>query len=259
MPRNFGRTAPRDCSVAELASGLGCACLSLFFLAVCWYRARFFLAPDWNHGSIQRTIFQDRGLVPMPTTYSDPGYQGCYAPYLMGWHGGLPQTGLSIQEVLQLLRGTFIIHTRAYNAKKPMAKDSNFWQLYVLFREGAEKEIAEPVPAFPLGHLNEHDQTFYDRTWAKRMSQSSDVNRYNMVEPPWYPTSKPRTRVSLQSVALETCLASKKKGGKTWMDVWGCTAGRSRTSTATSRLWTAHALTHAHMSVGLRYTCLGLS
>ena len=165
----------------------------------------------WNHGSIQRTVFQDRGLVPFPTTYSDPGYQGCYAPYLMGFHGGLSQTGLSIQEILQLLRGTFIIHTRAYNAKKPMDKNSNFYQLYQLFRAGAEKEDPNPVPAFTLGRLGAEEQAFYNKTWAKRLSQSSDVNRWNMIEPPWYP-AKPRSRVALESVALGTCLAGKKKG-----------------------------------------------
>lgn len=165
----------------------------------------------WNHGSIQREVFQDRGLVPFPTTYSDPGYQGCYAPYLMGWHGGLPMNWNSnIQGILELLRGTFIIHTRAYNAKKPMAKNSNFWQLYMHFREGANKEIAESVPASPLGKRTEAEAKEFEQTWAARLKISSDVNKYNMIEPPWYPVGF-RMRVVFKSAALGTCLGGQKK------------------------------------------------
>ena len=82
------------------------------------------------------------GIVVLPTPYSDPGYQGCYAPYLMGWHGGLRMRGLSIAQILEIIRGSFIIHTRAYNAKKPMHPDSNFARL-----------CRAPVPAhFPGSH-----------------------------------------------------------------------------------------------------------
>jgi hypothetical protein len=170
----------------------------------------------WNHGSIQKEVYQNRGLVPFPTIYSDPGYQGCYAPYLMGWHGGLSMTwGSDVHGILELMRGTFIIHTRAYNAKKPMDLKSNFWQLYLHFREGANRNIEASVPATPIGKRTPAEQVNFDQIWKARMAVSSDVNKYNMIEPPWYPTGV-RTRVSFQSSALNTCLAGQKKG---WNDL----------------------------------------
>jgi hypothetical protein len=165
----------------------------------------------WNHGSIQRAVFQNRGLVPFPTTYSDPGYQGCYAPYLMGWHGGLPMNALTIEEVIELLRGTFIIHTRAYNAKKPMSPKSNFWQLYTIFRAGAELNMDSPQPIYKLGKRTAAEEVEFDRVWARRQRTTSQVNFYNNIEPAWYPKGV-RTRVGLKSKSIGKCLAGQKKG-----------------------------------------------
>lgn len=121
---------------------------------------------DWNHGSIQLAVFQKKGLITFPTTFSDPGFQGCFAPYLMSYHGGLSMKGLAINEILELIRGTFIIHTRAYNAKKPMDPDSNFYRLYSLFRKGALQNVSEPAPAMKLGKRTEEEEKEFTLIWV---------------------------------------------------------------------------------------------
>lgn len=150
----------------------------------------------WNHGSIQLAVYEKRGIVTFPTIFSDPGYQSCYAPYLMGYHGGLTMRGLNITEELELLRGSFIIHTRAYNANKPLGVRSNFHRLYLLFRAGAEKGLSQSVPAMPLGRRTPAEEEHYSLIWAKRMTLTGDVNKFNVVEPPWYPRG-PRQRVQV--------------------------------------------------------------
>jgi hypothetical protein len=155
----------------------------------------------WNHGSIQLALFEERGIVVIPTGFSDPGYQSCYAPYLMGWHGGLTMRGLTIQEELELIRGSFIIHTRAYNAAKPLGERSNFYRLYELFREGREANIPDPVPAMPLGQRSAAEEAEFDRIWTARLALTPRVNQRNVVEPPWYPKpypTSPRSRVRIQ-------------------------------------------------------------
>lgn len=149
----------------------------------------------WNHGSIQLALFENRGIVVIPTMYSDPGYQSCYAPYLMGWHGGLTMRGLNIHEELELIRGSFIIHTRAYNAAKPLGLKSNFYRLYQLFQNGAAQNISKPVPAMPLGPRTAAEEADFDRIWKTRIGLTPRVNQANVVEPPWYPPLAGRQRV----------------------------------------------------------------
>lgn len=156
-------------------------------------------------------------MVTFPTTFSDPGYQGCYAPYLMGWHGGLPIKGIELNDLFQLLRGTFIIHTRAYNAKKPMHPTSNFARLYKHFHEGAAQNLTEAVPAMPLGRRTPAEEVAFAASWEARQMTASMVNKLNSVEPPWFP-AKPRMRLKFESEAivgwgkkLPACLAVAKK------------------------------------------------
>ena len=148
----------------------------------------------WNHGSIQLALFEERGIVVIPTIYSDPGYQSCYAPYLMGWHGGLTMRGLNIAEELELIRGSFIIHTRAYNAPKPLGERSNFYRLYQLFKKGASLNDPMPISAMPLGPRTATEEVEFDRIWKARLKLTPRVNQANVVEPPWYPTGE-RKRV----------------------------------------------------------------
>lgn len=152
------------------------------------------------------------GIVVMPTPYSDPGYQGCYAPYLMGWHGGLRMRGLSISQILELIRGSFIIHTRAYNAKKPMHPESNFARLYELAREGALKNLTAPVPMNPagIGRRSPEVEESYRAAWSQRQALTPGVMRSNAVEPPWYPP-KPRSRVLVRVKGASACLTLERK------------------------------------------------
>ena len=152
----------------------------------------------WNHGSIQLALFEGRGIVVIPTIFSDPGYQSCYAPYLMGWHGGLTMRGLNIAEELELIRGSFIIHTRAYNAAKPLGKRSNFYRLYELFKKGALLNDPTPRSAMPLGPRTAEEEVDFDRIWNARLKLTPRVNQANVVEPPWYPPGdRKRVLISL--------------------------------------------------------------
>lgn len=43
--------------------------------------------------------------------------------------GGKPQKN-PIEDVLELIRGAFVLHTRGYNVPKPLEPTSNFARLY---------------------------------------------------------------------------------------------------------------------------------
>jgi hypothetical protein len=192
----------------------------------------------WNHGSIQLSVLENRGIVIVPTLFSDPGYQSCYAPYLMGWHGGLTMRGLNITELLEIIRGTFIIHTRAYNANKPLGFRSNFFRLYELFRKGAERGEPQAISAMPLGKRSQAEETEYDRIWAQRLTLTGVVNRPNVVEPPWYPRSSPRFRVALiPKLQPAHVLAMGRQKIKDLGQSFMVLLGSSHQTTATQRYW----------------------
>ena len=60
--------------------------------------------------------------------------------------GGKPQKN-PIEDVLELIRGAFVLHTRGYNVPKPLEPTSNFARLYTHVRQGAEQKLARPVAA----------------------------------------------------------------------------------------------------------------
>lgn len=123
--------------------------------------------------------------------------------------------GLNIAEILDLIRGSAIIHTRAYNAKKPMHPESNFAQLYELVRKLAEKNITDPIPVNPLGigQRNASVERLYKHAWQERLRKTPGVNRPNLVEPPWFPTGT-RVRVLLKSLAHTSCIGVGKQEKK---------------------------------------------
>ena len=49
---------------------------------------------------------------------------------LLSAAGGQPIRNWSLDDVLELIRGAFVLHTRGYNAKKPLHPESNFAKLY---------------------------------------------------------------------------------------------------------------------------------
>ena len=100
----------------------------------------------WNHGLIQLAVRQDRGIVIYPTTYTDPAY-ACYPQWLLAKSGGQPMRDFSIQEILEFIRGAFVLHTRAYNAEKPINPRSNYGRLYKMAADGAGSQISVPIVA----------------------------------------------------------------------------------------------------------------
>jgi hypothetical protein len=92
-----------------------------------------------------------------------------------------------------------IIHTRAYNAKKPMHPESNFKRIYDVVREGADRKLSAAIPVNPhgIGRRNATEEGMFQAAWAIRLQQTPGVNRANLVEPPWYPP-KPRSRVLIK-------------------------------------------------------------
>eukprot|EP00041_Stephanoeca_diplocostata_P024867 m.640383 g.640383 ORF g.640383 m.640383 type:complete len:665 (-) comp22621_c0_seq1:127-2121(-) len=94
----------------------------------------------WNHGVIQMAVRDRLPLVIIPWSYTDPAY-GCYPPMLLSGAGGQRHGG-SLEDSLEMIRGAFVLHTRGYNAAKPLTPASNYGRLYHGMREKV-KQIAQ--------------------------------------------------------------------------------------------------------------------
>ena len=90
----------------------------------------------WNHGVFQIAQREKLAFVAYPMSFTDPAY-GCYPPMLLSASGGAPIRNWNLDEVLELIRGAFVLHTRGYNARKPLPEDSNFGRLYARAEQGA--------------------------------------------------------------------------------------------------------------------------
>jgi hypothetical protein len=78
-------------------------------------------------------VRQRIGLVVVPWVYTDPAY-GCYPPQLLSAAGGKPARGLLIEDALEMIRGAFVLHTRGYNAVKPLNKVDTCWAAFRLIK-----------------------------------------------------------------------------------------------------------------------------
>ena len=56
----------------------------------------------------------------------------------------------NVFEITEFIRGAFTLHTRAYNADKPINPKSNYGRLYKLAREGAARAESGPAPLVRL-------------------------------------------------------------------------------------------------------------
>ena len=67
----------------------------------------------WNHGIIQMAMKQKIGLVVVPWSLTDPAY-GCFPPMLLSKSGGAKFNKMPLDDVLEHIRGAFVLHTRGY-------------------------------------------------------------------------------------------------------------------------------------------------
>ena len=131
----------------------------------------------WNHGLIQLAVRHNRGMVAFPTQFTDPAY-ACFPPWLLAKSGGMPMRDFNVYEIAEFIRGAFTLHTRAYNADKPIHPKSNYGRLYKLAREGAARE--EPGAA-PLVRLEPRDAA------KKKALLQRRGDAVNVVDPGFVP------------------------------------------------------------------------
>lgn len=118
-------TNPRECVFYNHCSIVGIPCYPK------WY---------WNHGIIQMAVRDRLALVIIPWSYTDPAY-GCYPPMLLSGAGG-QRYGGSLGDSLEMIRGALVLHTRGYNAAKPLSNTSNFGRLYHGMRDRVKRIAA---------------------------------------------------------------------------------------------------------------------
>eukprot|EP00040_Diaphanoeca_grandis_P003765 m.25830 g.25830 ORF g.25830 m.25830 type:complete len:718 (+) comp15181_c0_seq2:313-2466(+) len=158
----------------------------------------------WNHGVFQIAERNNLGAVAYPMSFTDPAY-GCYPPMLLSGSGGQEIRNWELDEVLELIRGAFVLHTRGYNARKPLHPKSNFAKLYALAKEGAEKKDPTPIALIPTKARTPQEQEKYESIYA-RMKPTH-------VEPPFQPPP-PWKLIQLQTVQdEELCLFAERSAG----------------------------------------------
>ena len=119
------------------------------------------------------------GLVVVPWVYTDPAY-GCYPPQLLSAAGGKPARGLDIEDALEMIRGAFVLHTRGYNAAKPLNKDSGFAKLYARAELLAARDGPSPSGLYrALGQRTAKERTHFQQLVNNRGP--------NVVEPTFLP------------------------------------------------------------------------
>ena len=158
----------------------------------------------WNHGLIQLAVRHRRGIVIVPTTYTDPAY-GCFPQWLLGASGGFAMHEFSIGETLEFVRGAFTLHTRAYKAAKPMHPSSNYGRLYRLAAQMATAATtrgsrgAKATPLVGVRPRNANEIALLEQLFERRGELD------NVVDPPFVPRS-PWRPVLIQSTRQSTCV-----------------------------------------------------
>jgi len=180
----------------------------------------------WNNGVFQIAKRTRLGVVVYPMSFTDPAY-GCFPPMLLAASGGSPMTGWTFDEVLDMIRGAFVLHTRGYNARKPLSKRSNFAKLYGLVREGAAKRIDEPIPVVKISPRTPDEQRRYNETYSRL--------RPIQVEPPFIP-APPWTLVQLENALTKKCLFAERSPGMYGRLMPAQAMGKCATSTVLSQL-----------------------
>ena len=161
----------------------------------------------WNHGVFQIAQREKLAFVAYPMSFTDPAY-GCYPPMLLSASGGAPIRNWNLDEVLELIRGAFVLHTRGYNARKPLPEDSNFGRLYARAKRGAALKDDSPRPLVRVGARNATEQAGYNKIYARL--------RPTMVEPPFMPAA-PWVLLQLktlkQGAKEESCVYAERSPG----------------------------------------------
>ena len=158
----------------------------------------------WNHGLIQLAVRHRRGIVVVPTTYTDPAY-GCFPQWLLGASGGFAMHEFSITETLEFIRGAFTLHTRAYKAAKPIHPRSNYGRLYKLaatmatIATSTRSSGSKPMSLVGVSPRNTSEIALIGRLFERRGELD------NVVDPPFVPRS-PWRPVLIQSTRLGTCV-----------------------------------------------------
>lgn len=146
----------------------------------------------WNHGLIQMSVREKRGIVIFPTQFSDPAY-GCFPPWLLGASGGFPMRDYNIDEVLEFIRGAFVLHTRAYKTDKPVPQNSNYGRIYNIVSKGAKASHCDPVPVVHVHRRTDVENAALAELFERRGEYD------NIVDPPFLPRT-PRVPVLLKNV-----------------------------------------------------------
>eukprot|EP00036_Acanthoecidae_sp_10tr_P018353 CAMPEP_0206296834 /NCGR_PEP_ID=MMETSP0106_2-20121207/5869_1 /ASSEMBLY_ACC=CAM_ASM_000206 /TAXON_ID=81532 /ORGANISM="Acanthoeca-like sp., Strain 10tr" /LENGTH=648 /DNA_ID=CAMNT_0053727497 /DNA_START=214 /DNA_END=2161 /DNA_ORIENTATION=- len=181
----------------------------------------------WNHGVIQMAVRNGVSLVVVPWSYTDPAYP-CFPQMLFSAAGAKPAPNLVIEDSLEMIRGAFVLHTRGYNAKKPLSNHSGFAKLYAL---AARRAASRPAPrGGPGSHL-------YRALGPRDVAEEAHFRRLlaprgpNVVEPTFLPWHGPNSTYSIETARFpRMCLAASRArsiGDHPVVAVADCTTARS--------------------------------
>jgi hypothetical protein len=105
----------------------------------------------------------------------------------------------SIYEVLEFIRGAFVLHSRAYKAIKPIHPRSNYGRLYQLAAEGAKAAGIKSAPLVGIAPRSQSGEAELTVLFERR------GERDNVVDPPFVPRT-PWRPVLLKSARLGSCV-----------------------------------------------------
>ena len=119
--------------------------------------------------------------------------------------GGQPIRNWSLDDVLELIRGAFVLHTRGYNAIKPLHPESNFAKLYKIAKDGAARQNDAPVAIIKTAVRTPDDESHY-ATLHKRLKPTH-------VDPPFQP-APPWHLIQLEPlIATSICMYAERSPG----------------------------------------------
>lgn len=149
----------------------------------------------WNHGIIQLAVKRGTGIVTIPTQYTDPGY-ACYPVWLLSKSGGMRTNDFTLDETLDFIRGSFVLHTRAYGADKPINPDSNFGRLYRAAAASAARGLSAPISLVKIEPRTRSEAELFAANFARHGYDA------NSVDPSFVPTGR-KQYVMLRPTARE--------------------------------------------------------
>eukprot|EP00040_Diaphanoeca_grandis_P006257 m.36693 g.36693 ORF g.36693 m.36693 type:complete len:386 (+) comp17427_c0_seq1:44-1201(+) len=152
----------------------------------------------YNHNPQQWAYRQSKGLVVLPLALFDPA-NDCIGRGLLSGSGAYRMGDWTLEEMLELHRGAFALHTRSYQVNQKDRPLKNYTQFYTLFSriESLSRAGARQVDLSGRGQRNETEH----RRWV---GLNRRIKRYKPPDPMFVPNSTSAKYVVITSMNAAT-------------------------------------------------------